>query len=410
MAALSNIKTYLILCFALLCAAGFFVPHAQAKANLKYASIVIDADTGAILSQRYANKKLHPASLTKVMTLMLTFDAIKAGKIGLYDRVVMSPYAASMVPSKLGLKPGETIRVKDAINILVTKSANDVAVALAEHLAGTEYRFARMMTAKARSIGMANTTFKNASGLHNDRQLSTARDMAQMGRVLINNYSDYYPYFSRKSFRYKGVTYNNHNKLMRTYKGMDGLKTGYTSKSGFNLVASAERDGSRIIGVVFGGRSGTTRNNHMKVILDRGFAKIDTLHLARLRDMPHPKKRSAVIYAAAGKTAPENNIEPSSGHAIATSNRMNIASSSDHTSLWSVQIGAFKSRVKTDNLLQDAVKVLPKDLTGAYPIIAPLRTASSGWMFRARLAGLTQSQAKDACRFFRDCLVVGPRP
>jgi len=409
MASLSNIKTYLILCFVLICAATLFAPQVQAKSNPKYASIVIDADTGAILSQRYANKKLHPASLTKVMTLMLTFDAIKAGKIGLYDRVTMSPYAASMVPSKLGLEPGETIRVKDAINILVTKSANDVAVALAEHLAGTEYRFARMMTAKARSIGMANTTFKNASGLHNDRQISTARDMAQMGRVLINNYSDYYHYFSRKSFRYKGVTYNNHNKLMRTYKGMDGLKTGYTSKSGFNLVASAERDGSRIIGVVFGGRSGTTRNNHMKVILDRGFKKMDTLHLAALRDMPLPKKRSALIYAAAGKTNPENNIEPASGTALTQSN-IHLASNSDHTSLWSVQIGAFKSRVKTDNLLQDAVKVLPKDLTGAYPIIAPLRTASSGWMFRARLAGLTQSQAKDACRFFRDCLVVGPRP
>jgi D-alanyl-D-alanine carboxypeptidase len=409
MALVSTIKTYLILCFAILAASSFTMPSAEAKSNPKYASIVIDADTGAILSQRYAGKKLYPASLTKVMTLMLTFDAIKAGKVSLYDRVRMSPYAASMVPSKLGLKPGETIRVKDAINILVTKSANDVAVALAEHLAGTEYRFARMMTAKARSIGMANTTFKNASGLHNDRQMSTARDMAQMGRVLINNYSDYYPYFSRKSFRYQGVTYNNHNKLMRTYKGMDGLKTGYTSKSGFNLVASAERDGSRIIGVVFGGRSGTTRNNHMKVILDRGFEKMDTLHLARLRDMPHPRKKPVMVYAAAAhNAAPANGIEPASGRAISHQS-LHVASASDDASLWSVQIGAFKSRVKTDNLLQDAVKVLPKGLAGAYPIIAPLRTASSGWMFRARLAGLTQNQAKNACQHFNDCLIVGPK-
>jgi|TARA_R110002126_G_scaffold13118_1_gene56110 D-alanyl-D-alanine carboxypeptidase len=409
MALLSTIKTYLILCFAILAASGFAVPSAQAKPNPKYASIVIDADTGAILSQRYASKKLYPASLTKVMTLMLTFDAIKAGKVSLYDHVKISPYAASMVPSKLGLKPGETIRVKDAINILVTKSANDIAVALAEHLAGTEYRFARMMTAKARSIGMANTTFKNASGLHNDRQLSTARDMAQMGRVLINSYDDYYPYFSRKSFRYKGVTYNNHNKLMRTYKGMDGLKTGYTSKSGFNLVASAERDGSRIIGVVFGGRSGTTRNNHMKVILDNGFKKMDTLHLARLRDMPLPRKKPVMVYAAADKSVPSSRIEPASGISISHGS-INTAPPSDRASLWSVQIGAFKSRVRTDNLLQDAVKVLPEGLTGAYPIIAPLRTASSGWMFRARLAGLTQTQAKSACQHFNDCLIVGPKP
>lgn len=407
MARLLNTRAHLILLYGLCLAIALLTPlSASAKPNPKYASIVIDADTGAILSQRYANKKLHPASLTKVMTLMITFDAIRQGKVSLYDRVRISPYAASMVPSKIGLKPGETIRVKDAIYILVTKSANDIAVALAEHLGGTEYRFAKMMTAKARSIGMSNTTFKNASGLHHDRQVSTAKDMARMGRVLINYYGNYYHYFSRKSYRYRGVTYNNHNKLMRTYKGMDGLKTGYTSKSGYNLIASAKRDGSRIIGVVFGGRSGRTRNDHMKVILDRGFQKMEKLHLAQYRDMPLPKKRPAMVYASAETPSKANRIEPAAGKVPPS--RSTIASANGH-SLWSVQIGAFKSRVKTDNLLQDAVKSLPKDLTGAYPIIAPLRTASSGWMFRARLAGLTQSQAKETCSYFRDCLIVAPR-
>ncbi|MEC7703043.1 MAG: D-alanyl-D-alanine carboxypeptidase family protein [Pseudomonadota bacterium] len=384
----------------------FPIASADAKGNPKYASIVIDADTGAILSQRYADKKLHPASLTKVMTLMLTFDAIKAGKVSLYDRVVISPYAASMVPSKLGLKPGETIRVKDAIYILVTKSANDIAVALAEHLGGTEYSFAKMMTSKARSIGMGSTTFKNASGLHHSRQVSTARDMARMGRYLVNNYQSYYHYFSKKTFRYRGVTYRNHNKLMLTYKGMDGLKTGYTAKSGFNLIASATRDGNRVIGVVFGGRSGKTRNNHMKDILDRGFLKMEKLHLAQLRNMPLPKRKPAAVYAAL------NNNNASSSNAISPATGLMQTASADAgtaQSLWSVQIGAFKSRVKVDNLLQDAVKVLPNDLNGAYPIIAPLRTASSGWMFRARLAGLTLSQAESACNYFRDCLIVAPR-
>jgi D-alanyl-D-alanine carboxypeptidase len=249
---------------------------------------------------------------------------------------------------------------------------------------------------------MVNTTFKNASGLHHDRQISTAADMSRMGRVLINNYNQYYSYFSRKSFRYKGVTYNNHNKLMRTYKGMDGLKTGYTSKSGFNLVASAKRDGNRIIGVVFGGRTGNSRNSHMKVLLDRGFRQMDRLHLADLRDMPHPVRKPQMRIASAAT----QNIEPSSG---AYSPKSIPSFSKQNLSLWSVQIGAFKSRVKTDNLLQDAIKVLPSQLQAAYPIIAPLRTASSGWMFRARLAGLTQDEAQSACNYFNDCLVVAPK-
>ena len=189
---------------------------------------------------------------------------------------------------------------------------------------------------------------------------------------------------------------------MRTYKGMDGLKTGYTSKSGFNLVASAKRDGNRLIGVVFGGRTGNSRNDHMKVILDNGFNKMDRLQLASLRNMPHPVRRPQVLMASA--SSPK--IEPSSG----TTYKVATASSAEqNVSLWSVQIGAFKSRVKTDNLLQDAVKVLPATLQGAYPIIAPLRTASSGWMFRARLAGLTQDEAQNACRYFNDCLVVAPK-
>ncbi|HOO82389.1 MAG TPA: D-alanyl-D-alanine carboxypeptidase family protein, partial [Alphaproteobacteria bacterium] len=169
---------------------------AFAKGNPKYASIVMDADTGLILHQRYANKSLHPASLTKVMTLLLTFEALEQGRISLNDRVRISNHAANMVPSKLGLSPGSSIRVKDAIYALVTKSANDVAVALAEHLAGSERNFAQRMTLKAHDIGMTRTTFVNASGLHDERQVSTARDMAKMARYVIQVYPEYYRYFS----------------------------------------------------------------------------------------------------------------------------------------------------------------------------------------------------------------------
>lgn len=245
-----------------------------AKSNPRYGAIVMDADTGMILYQDRANKKLHPASLTKMMTLLLTFDALKKGRIGLNDRVEISKRAAGAAPSKLGLEPGSTIRVEDAIYALVTKSANDIAVALAEHLGRTEDNFARMMTRKAYTLGMTGTHFRNASGLHDPRQVSTAHDMAQLARTLIRDYPEYYRYFSTRTFTYQGRSYNNHNRLMNTYPGMDGLKTGYIQASGFNLAATAVQDGHRLIGVVFGGRTSHSRNHHMAQILDQGFAKM----------------------------------------------------------------------------------------------------------------------------------------
>lgn len=239
--------------------------------NSKYASIVMDAATGEILSQSNADKPLHPASLTKAMTLLLTFEALSQGRIGINDNVRMSRYAAGMAPSKLGVKAGDSLRVKDAIGALVTKSANDVAAAMAEHLGGTESGFARQMTRRAHDIGMSRTIFVNASGLHDPRQISTARDMAVMARYIIRNYPEYYRYFSMSNFTYQGRTYRNHNRLMETYKGMDGMKTGYVAASGFNLVASAVRGEKRLIGVVFGGRTTVSRNNHMAALLDQGF-------------------------------------------------------------------------------------------------------------------------------------------
>ncbi|MCB1556154.1 MAG: D-alanyl-D-alanine carboxypeptidase, partial [Alphaproteobacteria bacterium] len=243
----------------------------HAAPNPRYASIVMDADTGMILSERYADKQVHPASLAKMMTLVLTFDAIAQGRLALNDRIVISRHAASMVPSKLDLAPGETIRVEDAIYALVTKSANDVAVALAEAIGGTETRFARQMTARAWAIGMNNTRFRNASGLHDRYQVTTARDMAKLARYILNEYPDYYPYFGTRHFSYQGKDYENHNRLLGRYTGMDGSKTGYIQASGFNLVASARRDGHRIVGVVFGGRTAKSRNAHMVALLDNGF-------------------------------------------------------------------------------------------------------------------------------------------
>ncbi len=248
--------------------------------NKLYASIVIDADTGTVLSQSSADKSLHPASLTKVMTLYMLFEAMQNGQISLKDRIRISKHAAGMVPSKLGLTAGSTIKVQDAIYAIVTKSANDVAVAIAEHLGGTESNFARMMTKRAHEIGMSRTTFANASGLHNPRQVSSARDMALLARTVINTYPGYYRYFSKANFTYQGRSYRNHNRLMETYKGMDGMKTGYVGASGFNLVASAVRNDRRIIGVVFGGKSTASRNAHMAELLDRSWGKLPDVRIA----------------------------------------------------------------------------------------------------------------------------------
>jgi len=239
--------------------------------NNRYASIVMDAETGQILSQSNPDKQLYPASLTKIMTLLLTFEAIENGQLSLRDRVPMTQRAVNMSPSKIGLPVGASMRVEDAIYSLVTKSANDVAVALAEKVGGSEPRFATMMTRKAREIGMNSTRFVNASGWHDPSQVSSARDMAILARYVIYRYPQYYHYFGTKNFTFQGRNYHNHNRLMSEYAGMDGMKTGYVAASGFNLVASAKRGNKRLIGVVFGGRSTASRNAHMASLLDKGF-------------------------------------------------------------------------------------------------------------------------------------------
>lgn len=285
-------------------ALAFALPTAAfAKANPRYASIVMDSDTGQILSQSGADKQLHPASLTKVMTLLLAFEALDQGKLGIKDRISISKHAANMAPSKLGLQPGSTIKVQDAIYAIVTKSANDISAAMGERLGGTESNFARMMTAKAREIGMTRTTFKNASGLHDPAQITTARDMATLARYVITRYPTYYRYFSTANFTYQGKNYHNHNRLMATYKGMDGMKTGYVNASGFNLVASAVRNDRRLIGVVFGGRTTQSRNSHMAALLDSGFERIKGTKAPEVVIASVDAKSPAEIAPAAGVSA-----------------------------------------------------------------------------------------------------------
>ncbi|MEH6694834.1 MAG: D-alanyl-D-alanine carboxypeptidase family protein [Hyphomonas sp.] len=253
---------------AMLVVTGLSAPAAFAE---KYASIVIDTETHEVLHARNADAPRYPASLTKVMTLYMLFDAINAGDVSVDEKLTVSRFAASQAPSNLKLKPGSTISVSDAIGALVTKSANDVAVVVAERLGGTESRFAQLMTVKAKSLGMPNTRFVNASGLPDDRQITTARDLAVLAEAMIDDHGESYHHFSRPRFSWAGKTYKNHNELLETVDGVDGIKTGYTRASGFNLMTSAKRDGHRIIAIMLGGSTSKSRNAHVASLVEAAF-------------------------------------------------------------------------------------------------------------------------------------------
>lgn len=250
------------------------------------ASIVVDANSDMVISQENADRLLHPASMSKLMTLYLTFEALESGRITLQRSFPVSAHAESMSPTKLNLVAGQSIRVEDLILSLVTLSANDSAVVLAEGLGGSEDRFGQLMTRKAHQLGMVNTNFRNANGLPDPAQISTARDMAILCRALIRKFPQYYHYFSVREFTYNGIEHANHNHLMSRYEGMDGLKTGLTNASGFNLAASAIRNGRRLIGVVFGGTSAVQRDDYMADLLDDGFKR--TGNVAMTTAIPPP--------------------------------------------------------------------------------------------------------------------------
>ncbi|MEE8394076.1 MAG: D-alanyl-D-alanine carboxypeptidase family protein, partial [Rhodospirillales bacterium] len=262
-----------------------------ASAEAKYAAIVIDAETGRVLHNVNADTRNYPASLAKMMTLYLFFEAIEDGRLALDHHLNVSSLSARQPASRLGLKKGQSITVERAILALVTKSANDVAAVVAEALAGSQRDFALKMTATARRLGMSRTTFRNPSGLPHRGQLSTARDMATLARSLIRDFPQYYHYFSARSFSYGGRDHLNHNKLLNTYDGADGIKTGYIRASGFNLVASARRGERRLIGVIFGGKSPGARNRLMAKLLDKGFNILNGTAPARKKAVRRTAKK-----------------------------------------------------------------------------------------------------------------------
>jgi len=238
-------------------------------ASPKYAAIVVDGTKGAVLYQVSADSRRYPASLTKMMTLYMMFEAMEQGRISRDTPIPVSAEAARRPPTKIGFKPGDTIDVDTAIRALVTKSANDVATAVGEYLGGSEEQFAAQMTAKARSIGMRSTTFRNASGLPDDEQFTTARDMAVLGLALRRRFPSQYAYFSGQSFAYRGRTIRGHNDLLSSVDGVDGIKTGYIRASGFNIVTSVRRGSRKLVVVVMGGESAAARNRQVADLIER---------------------------------------------------------------------------------------------------------------------------------------------
>ena len=309
------------LAFASLCCALGALSPADARGT-RHAAMIIDANTGKVLHDEDGDEQRHPASLTKMMTLYLAFEAIESGRMGMSDRIKISQEAANVAPSKLELEPGEDIAVSDAIKAIITKSANDIAVAMAEKIGGSQSNFVRLMNAKARELGMAKSHFENASGLPNDAQVTTARDMITLAMHLQDDFPRHYPLFAMREFRYNGATHRNHNTMLGNYAGIDGIKTGYTQSSGFNLVSSVHRGDKHLIGAVFGGASAATRNGEMRVLLNRTLTLASStktrkpMLIAKLKaapklaERPAPKQKLAPAIVVAAAEPPPVKIKP----------------------------------------------------------------------------------------------------
>ncbi len=344
--------------------------HASQSYNPPYAAIVIDAKSGSILHQSSADSPRHPASLTKIMTLYLLFERLEAGKVRLDTPLPVSEEASIQAPTKLGLRPGSSIEVEDAIKGLVTKSANDVAVVVAEAIGGSEDEFARMMTRKAQALGMRNTVYRNASGLPDLEQITTARDQATLGLAIQQRFPRYYRYFSISSFSFRGHAIRNHNKLLGRVEGIDGIKTGYTRASGFNLVSSLRRGNRHIVGVVLGGRSGGARDARMRDLLSTHLAQAST-HETRM--------------AAAAAEKPEPVAAPSQPRlAAAASTPVRLAPPAPTETTTAIPAAAQEAPIKPVKVKTLTVKLVPPKrpaagapVAGQQPVPAPVQVAEA---------------------------------
>jgi D-alanyl-D-alanine carboxypeptidase len=370
------------------------------------AMLVIDAESGQELEAASADERRHPASLTKIMTLYLAFEALDSGRLKLGDRMPVSAHAASMSPSKLGMPAGTSLAVRDAIMGLITRSANDAAVVIAEQLAGDETAFAQTMTQKARQLGMTSTTFRNASGLPDPAQVTTARDLATLAQAMLRDFPHYYPLFSVQEYAFAGRMLRNHNQMLGWYPGLDGLKTGYINASGFNLVTSAVRDGRRLIGVVLGGSTPSDRDAAMGDALDRGFERAATLKLVQYRPAKPPAGAKytainfapgAVIPGEAPRTTLAARAAPPSSSAEFDSRTPASGDANVESGKWAIQLGAFSSSQQASQSVQRAMTLLP-DLRSAARATIDTVPTNGKMMHRVRLTNLDEQRAIKSCK------------
>ncbi|MNH49681.1 D-alanyl-D-alanine carboxypeptidase DacF precursor [compost metagenome] len=445
-------------------------PVAQSSDNSRYASIVVDAASGEVLFSRFADARRYPASITKVMTLYLVFEALESGKVKLTDNLTVSPRAASQPPSKLGLAAGQSISLDDAMKATAVRSANDMAVVLAEHIGGSEAQFTARMTAKARELGMDHTRFTTANGLPDTRQATTARDLSILSRAVMRDYPQYYRYLGLHDWYYNGRDYRNTNGLLATNRGYDGIKTGFTNASGYNLAASSVRDGKRIITIVMGGRSTASRNAHVAELMDTGFevqrrrGQGERIQVAQAffeqrgygisadpnppveyasasdedgegvgatavayvagpppanlptHVTPPPSARAAAVPRATAPAqraeaprTPENLTASLNGGSSSSARRASSAATPARAPAgrWTVQVGAFRDEAVARTWLNDVSRRFRTQFTEAQRDVQN----ADGW-YRSRFTGMTQAAAEAACETLGErritCMVIRP--
>lgn len=370
--------------------AVLFLSAAVNNAFASTSSIMLNADNGKVLYEQNADELRYPASLTKLMTLYITFHALESGRLKLNDRLKVSATAAGRSPSKLGVKAGSTISVKDAIMAVIVKSANDCATVLAEHFSKSEADFAVIMTQTAKKLGMKHTTFKNASGLPNSAQKSTARDMATLAMAVYHHFPQYYKWFSAQSFRYQGKTITGHNHLLSDFAGADGMKTGYTAASGYNIVTSAHRNNKRVIAVTMGHKYWNERDKKASLMMDKGLKSL---------------KNSNNVDVAALTKEINSGDAPTTKLAKVTSPLPNRSNSgikpatrvaSVQSGSYAIQIGSFSNYKRAKNYAVSIKNDLAKQFA-VHNIAIEKINAANGVMYRSKVVGLAKRDAAKIC-------------
>lgn len=380
-------------------------------ASAATSSIMVNAENGKVMYESNADQLRYPASLTKLMTLYITFNALEKGRLKLTDKLKVSRVAAGRSPSKLGVGAGTTITVKDAIMAVIVKSANDCATVLAEHFSKSEAEFAVLMTQTARKLGMKHTVFKNASGLPNSQQKTTARDMATLAMAVYNHFPQYYKWFAQNSFQYKGHTIYGHNHLLKTFAGADGMKTGYTAASGYNIITSAKRYNKRVIAVTMGHRYWNERDKKAALMMDKGLLnlkKSNNINIAALKkeidggaytaQVASVNKRVALPRTAKSATVNQKVTKVTKTAVQAVSNGK-----------YAVQVGSFSDYQRAKNYALATKNNLAKKFA-VYNIKVEKIQAQNKTMYRSKVVGLAKNDASKICQTMKrenkSCFVV----